>query len=642
MAIEFVGSATATANNGGNPAVDLTALTGGIDTAARENDLVVAFGAVPTNTAGIDWSGYTLIDENVNSASTGRSALYYKFMTSTPDTSATFTGDGDANSSVGALAMVFRGVDTSTPIDVAATAATGSSTNPDPPAITAPATAEAVVAVFAFSRVNDAAITAPTNYSDITIANAGGDTNDVSLAAAWRGGFCIGEAENPAAFTNWSTGSWRAISVVLRPIARKIVFVGSVTNITLDGSDPVLDLTALANGIASSPSEGDLVVICGGFNSASNVAASVITSGYTLPVQQSNGNTRHVVGYKVMGASPDTTVTGEGSGDAARGSAYVAQVYRNVDPSKPLDVTSTTATGSSTTPDSPSISPTSQNCMILSAAVIATSSAPTRPEGYTRNNFANADDTSADSCAMMAFKTLIDASAENPPSWTGATSGGWCSATLALKPNTREPSLSKTLGALALAAAATLDISGSLAKTLGTLTSSSATSIDITGSLSRTLGTLTLSAQASTVTEANLDLAKTLGALTSSATATIDITGASSRTLAALTVSGTATLDISGSLSQTLGSLTLSAAGEAVTAPVEGTVGVTLGALTASGFIFKWDREADENDPSWSAQSGSTPTWTQQSGNTSTWNQQSGSSPTWTRQSGSSTTWSEQ
>lgn len=429
MAIEFVGSATATAIDGGSPAVSLTALTGGIDTRPRKDDIILAFGAVPSNTAGIDWSGYTLIDEANNSANTARGAIYYKISDGT-ETTATFTGDAVATSSVGAMVMVFRGVDTATPQDAAAVAATGSSTNPDAPSIT-PVTNEAVVVAFAFSLVNDATITVPSGYAGLTTVNAGADTNDVSMAAAYLGGRNQSTAEDPAAFTGWSTASWRAVSVALRPAATRLTYVGSTFGFAINGGNPTLDLTALTGGAAAAAIEGDLVIVIGGHSDAAN--AGVSTSGFTEIVD--TGTTAHLsISWKIMGAVPDTTINCIGSGDANDGVAYCCMVWRGADPARPIDVTTTTATGTSTTPDSPSITPGSDDVAIISAVLSATFGGTlVRPQHFCRTVNGSADDTS-DATAAMSYRTNRFKGAINPPSWTGFTSGTWTAATIAVRP----------------------------------------------------------------------------------------------------------------------------------------------------------------------------------------------------------------
>lgn len=425
MAIEFVGSNTGTTTNGGNVAIDLTALTGGIDTRPRNGDIILAFGAVPSNTAGIDWSGYTVIDEDVNSASTGRGALYYKISDGT-ETTATFTGDGSGTSSVGALVMVFRGVDTADPFSATATTATGSSTNPAPAAIT-PDYPESASVVFAFSRVNDATITVPANYGNLVTVNAGADTNDVSLAAAWRGGR-LAVAHTPGTFTGWSTGSWRAITVALKPITPRIEFVGRAFGTALNGGDVSLDLTTLTGGIAASPSQNDLVIVTGGFVGAT---AGVNTAGYTEIVDQTN-TIEQIVAYKIMGATPDTTVDCAGGGDANDAVAYVAFVFRGVDTANPLAATTTLATGSSTTPDSPSITVGADTVVITAVASATFSSGLSTPLHWASNNAQN-DDTS-DATAGLAYQTQNAAATVDPPSWTGFVSGAWCAATVALRP----------------------------------------------------------------------------------------------------------------------------------------------------------------------------------------------------------------
>jgi hypothetical protein len=109
--------------------------------------------------------------------------------------------------------MVFRGVDQTTPIDIARTVAQGATTNPNPPSITT-ANGGAVVAM-AVSGVNDTTITGPAGYSNLDLVNDSG-SDPCSGAMAWKGPIAAATVEDPAVFGAWSSGPWNAATVALR------------------------------------------------------------------------------------------------------------------------------------------------------------------------------------------------------------------------------------------------------------------------------------------------------------------------------------------------------------------------------------------------------------------------------------------
>lgn len=115
----FVGYASATTGNGGNVTIDLTSLAGGSDTSPSENDLVIVSAACEAiSYPSISTSGYTALTSTyANDSYDVRATTRYKVMGATPDTSISVTGSGDANGATAAMAFVFRGIDTTTPIN---------------------------------------------------------------------------------------------------------------------------------------------------------------------------------------------------------------------------------------------------------------------------------------------------------------------------------------------------------------------------------------------------------------------------------------------------------------------------------------------------------------------------------------------
>jgi len=206
MAISLItgGALTGAINNGGS--VTLTFPAG-----VLQNDVVYVCSGID-GTPTIATSGYTPIN-NVTSG-TQQTWVWRKIMGVTPDTSVTINGTGQPQDAHTVVALILRGVETSQPEDAASTTASGSSTNPDNPAITTVFN-RAWVLTFASSRVLDSAITAPSGYinqTDITQT----DTNPSTTAVATKEVNPAG-TENPASWTDWASGTWGAITVAVRP-----------------------------------------------------------------------------------------------------------------------------------------------------------------------------------------------------------------------------------------------------------------------------------------------------------------------------------------------------------------------------------------------------------------------------------------
>src|SRR5688500_18415755 len=126
MAITFVGSKTFTAPGAapGTFSVSLTDLkdASGADATLLQNDLLLInyAAAIEADTAFDPPSGYTE-EAELYSDGTGRDtnqAVWRKFMGSSPDASVDIPNSGDAAGGVAGTIHAFRGVHTTTPLDV--------------------------------------------------------------------------------------------------------------------------------------------------------------------------------------------------------------------------------------------------------------------------------------------------------------------------------------------------------------------------------------------------------------------------------------------------------------------------------------------------------------------------------------------
>jgi hypothetical protein len=228
--IEFVGgniAAKVGAASGDSTIALNSGLTGGIASSVSEGDLVIAAFGVGSNSTSRNANitdgptAYTTIGAKLTSNDTYDAHLRvaYKFMGATPDTSTTFGPTGNAADAGCMGVYVFRGVDQTTPLDVAATTATGTdSPAANPPSIT-PVTPGAFIVCAGSSAHNQGVRTfTSSNLTDfITIGSD--DTYDCSLGIGQKDNWISG-AFDAAAFGTFApanTESWCAISIALRP-----------------------------------------------------------------------------------------------------------------------------------------------------------------------------------------------------------------------------------------------------------------------------------------------------------------------------------------------------------------------------------------------------------------------------------------
>jgi len=234
MTIKFVGGASylGSDTSGTNVNIPLNSgLTGGIESSVRTGDMVIVVHSVSSTTNSTltirDPSSvaYTLIGSELYSDDTYDTNLRvaYKFMGATPDASVSFSDNlGGTNGRI-ATAYVLRGVNSTTPLDVAAVTATNTNTgNVDPPSIT-PVTSGAAIVAFGAAAHNLGGVffSFPSGSLYSWIANSNNTSNDSShgiVQYAWTSG-----AFNPAAWTlagTTTTDSWASITVALRPATR--------------------------------------------------------------------------------------------------------------------------------------------------------------------------------------------------------------------------------------------------------------------------------------------------------------------------------------------------------------------------------------------------------------------------------------
>lgn len=192
--IELVGTPTSSTG---------TSIT--LPTGLQEGDLVVVCNFADATSQNLP-SGYTNGQNGFTNSVNYRWS--YKFMGSTPDTTATGLSSGSAH-----LAFAFRGVDTTTPLDVTPpSVATNISGMPNPPSITTVTDNSVLVAVGYLDDDSVASsITAPSTYTLLNAAQSSG-----TIMAAYKTLATAG-TDDAGGFGGTGTDSWVAAKFALRP-----------------------------------------------------------------------------------------------------------------------------------------------------------------------------------------------------------------------------------------------------------------------------------------------------------------------------------------------------------------------------------------------------------------------------------------
>lgn len=221
--ISFVGSAENSAINGSDVTLTLPAMS--------QNDLVIVAYCIGDNdnvdfTMSMVTSGYTAVPGGTDLFSNDTQDLslgvFYKFMPATPDTTAVVNGQGGTDAAVAAVALVFRGVDTTTPFDVNAAVATALNTfHPNPPSLDHgnPSGVWTAIAGASGHTVGGAGTyTFPTGYTTNAINRGSDDTSDCTVGMGYRD-TGVSDPENPGVMTHSGTDStsfaWAAVTMAL-------------------------------------------------------------------------------------------------------------------------------------------------------------------------------------------------------------------------------------------------------------------------------------------------------------------------------------------------------------------------------------------------------------------------------------------
>lgn len=231
----------------------------------------------------------------------------------------------------------------------------------------------------------------------------------------------------------------RLLPAFLLGLLMAISFIGSAEGSATNGGNVTLTLPAMI--------QNDLVIVTYGIGDNDDVdfIMAMVTAGYTKVADlfaNDVQDTNLAVFWKVMGATPDTTAEVDGQGGADAAVPAVCMVFRGVDPTTPMDVTPTTATGIDTMhPNPPSIdplNPTGLWTVIVGASghTLGGAGTYTFPTGYVTNAIDRVADDASDCIVGMGYRTN-PADPEDPGvmthSGTDSANFSWAAVTLALR-----------------------------------------------------------------------------------------------------------------------------------------------------------------------------------------------------------------
>src|SRR3989344_84627 len=238
-----------------------------------------------------------------------------------------------------------------------------------------------------------------------------------------------------------------------------LTFVGN-NSATGNSASFTVALDALTGGIATSAAAGDLVIVADGWTGTTDGNPGVGTANYTevADLYSDDGfDANFSVNWKIMGGTPDTSVSCNGSGSTTLGAVCMVQVWRNAASTTPMDtavVTSTLTNGAK--PNCDSITPVTSGAVVI-CAVLATdddNTLPTvnAPTGYVNLVSAQVDPGSAISGGMSS--KFWTSGAEDPGAlgnWDTTNTNSSANVTLAIQPaatfigNDTDPGVNPTI-----------------------------------------------------------------------------------------------------------------------------------------------------------------------------------------------------
>jgi hypothetical protein len=229
--------------------------------------------------------------------------------------------------------------------------------------------------------------------------------------------------------TFWSKWVARNPYYQNRPLRVYEQYVGDEYGITIVGSSSVGGASVVSLSLPSGLQQGDLVLL---FIGASGNFPTLPT-GWTNVNTYSIGTEYARFAYKVMGSTPDTTVSATASGSNAAGCVAL----RGIDISQ-LSVAS--ATGSTGMPNPPNQNTIYPGGICLAVGFLdddSVASSVTPPAGF--QSVFNVEAPSFGQTLMVASKLTLGSGGINPNAFGGSGTDEWIALTIALGPTKKPP-----------------------------------------------------------------------------------------------------------------------------------------------------------------------------------------------------------
>jgi hypothetical protein len=283
------------------------------------------------------------------------------------------------------------------------------------------------VAVTAWNSFDDAApkVYKLTSYTDPTTGVPWTPTGTNSLDNAQIGFSSADATPDPKITAMWllveydTPNAGGTISLIGTSQAGNASNGGDVT-LTFDGTPAKNDVVLLFGGSSRGPATGYMT--------------DPSTTGYTRIISSFGGitNPSVAVWYKVLGASPDASVTGVGTADSAMSTAYISFVLRGVDTTI-LDG-GISKIEASAVPNANAVLTRSAGAWVLVLGAVQNSdSSVGSVSGYSNQATTVGSDTTNITVAG-ATKTIAASAVEDPGAWSTWTSGNGVAIALALRP----------------------------------------------------------------------------------------------------------------------------------------------------------------------------------------------------------------
>jgi hypothetical protein len=219
-------------------------------------------------------------------------------------------------------------------------------------------------------------------------------------------------------------------------------YVGGRTQTSTSTSNITVTLTGLTGGSDTAPVEGDLVLVVRTWAGTADQSLTTSSTGWTELVETYFNSTYDInmaIYWKIMGATPDTSMVVNGQGSTNDATAIAVQVYRGVDTTTPFDVTYTSASSTSSgIPNPPAITPVTENSIIVAAAGTAHNGGTDTFTASELSNFITVGSNSTNDATVGIGWYPWETGSFNPAAWTfsqtDATTFTNSSVTMALRP----------------------------------------------------------------------------------------------------------------------------------------------------------------------------------------------------------------